>query len=175
VVAVEDKVREAYALLVALTRRYAEARASARRARAVIAPLAMALFREGLPMTAAAQLARAHLRPGPGGYLVLPLLRPGAVVHEYIVTPSGLDEVRRLLQEARSQYATELSMVRSLHYESNNFRKVYGLRVTPLDAYALKLYSLNLLQHLKGKYSAERLGFVVEHLLSRKALLAATP
>ena len=173
----EDKVREAYELLVALTRRYEEARARspARRARAVIAPLAMALFREGLPMTAVKQMDTIAPRPGPGGYLVLPLLRPGAVVHEYIVTVVGYDEIKRLLSEARSQYATELSLVRSLHYESNRFRKVYGLRVTPLDAYALKLYSLNLLQHLAGKYSAERLGFVVEHLLSRRALLAATP
>jgi hypothetical protein len=96
-------------------------------------------------------------------------------VHEYIVTVSGYDEVKRLLQEARPLYATELSLVRSLHYESNRFRKVYGLRVTPLDAYVLKLYAFNLLQHLTGKYSVGRLGFVVEHLLSRRALLAATP
>jgi hypothetical protein len=170
-----DRVREAYKVLCMLTQRYAEARARSRasRARVVTAALAMALFREGLPMAAAAQLASAQPRPGPGGCLVLPLLRPGAVVHKYIVTPTGFDEVRKLLQEARPLYATEPSLIRSLQYESNKFREVYGLKVTPLDAYALKLLTLDLSKLLPRKYSAHRLSLMVEHLLRRRALLTA--
>ena len=169
----EDKAREAYRLLQAFTRGYERMRS--RSGRAVTAALAMALFREGLPMAAVKQMDAVAPRPGPGGHLALPLLRPGAVVHEYIVTVSGYDEVKRLLQEARLQYATELSLVRSLQYEAAGFRDAFDLNVTPLDAYALKLYALNLFQHLAGKYPARRLNFVVEHLLNRAHLLRVAP
>ena len=168
----EGRVREAYELLCELTRRYAESRARSK-ARAKAAALAMALFREGLPMTAAAQLLNTQPRPGSGSYLVLPLLRPGAVVHEYIITVSGYDEVKRLLREVQPLHRTQASLVRTLQYETDRFRESYGLRVTPLDAYALKLYALNLLQHLTGKYSVRRLKLAVEHILSRAPVLAA--
>jgi hypothetical protein len=167
----EGKVMEAYELFHALTRRYEKMRSSS--GRAITAALAMALYREGLPMTAVKQMDTIAPRPGPGGLFIVNLVRPGAVVHEYIVTPSGLNEVRRLLQEAQPQYTTMLSLVRSLQYEAAGFRKTFDLSVTPLDAYALKLYSLNLLQYLKGKYSARRLNLVAEHILSRVAVLAA--
>jgi hypothetical protein len=170
----EGKVREAYELLCELTRRYAESRARSR-ARAKTAALAMALFREGLPMTAVKQMDTIAPRSGPGSYLVLPILRPGAVVHEYIITPSGLEEIRRLLREVQPLHKTQASLVRTLQYESNKFREVYGLRVTPLDAYALKLYVMNLSQYLSGKYSVRRLQLVVRHVLERAQPLTVTP
>jgi hypothetical protein len=169
---VEGRVREAYELLCELTRRYAESRARSK-ARAKAAALAMALFREGLPMTAAAQLLNTLPKPGPGSYLVLPLLRPGAVVHEYIVTPVGFEEVKRLLREVQPLHRTQASLVRTLQYEADKFRESYGLRVRPLDAYALKLYVMNLSQYLSGKYSVRRLKLAVEHILSRAPVLAA--
>jgi hypothetical protein len=168
----EGRVREAYELLCELTRRYAESRSRAR-ARAKVAALAMALLREGLPMTAARQLLGVLPKPGSGSYLVLPLLRPGAVVHEYVVTVSGYDEVRRLLEGARPLYSSVGSLVRSLQYEVNKFREGYGLRVTPLDAYALKLYTMGMAHHLSGKYSVRRLQLVVRHILERAPALAA--
>jgi len=167
----EGRVREAYEVLCELTRRYAESRARSK-ARAKTAALAMSLFREGLPMTAAAQLSAALPKPGSGSYLVLPLLRPGAVVHEYVVSISGFDEVKRLLREVQPLYRTQTSLVRTLQYESNRFREVYGLSVRPLDAYALKLYVMNLSQYLSGKYSVRRLKLAVEHILSRAPALA---
>jgi hypothetical protein len=170
----EGRVKEAYELLCELTRRYAEARARSK-ARAAAASLAMALFREGLPMTAVKQMDTIAPRPGPGSYLVLPILRPGAVTHEYIVTVSGFEEIRRLLREVRPLHKTQASLVRTLQYESNKFREVYGLRVTPLDAYALKLYVMNLSQYLSGKYSVRRLQLVVRHILERAQLLTVTP
>jgi len=171
----EGRVREAYELLCELTRRYAEGRARSK-VRAKTAALAMALFREGLPMTAARQLlAGAQPRPGPGGYLTLPLLRPGAVVHEYVLTTSGYDEVRRLLEGVRPLYSSVESLVRSLQYEADKFRESYGLRVTPLDAYALKLHTMDMAHHLSGKYSVRRLQLVVRHVLERAQLLTATP
>jgi len=170
----EGRVREAYELLCELTRRYAEARARSK-ARAAAASLAMALFREGLPMTAVKQMDTIAPRPGPGSYLVLPILRPGAVVHEYVVSVSGFEEIRRLLREVQPLHKTQASLVRTLQYESNKFREVYGLRVTPLDAYALKLYVMNLSQYLSGKYSVRRLQLVVRHVLERAQLLTVTP
>jgi hypothetical protein len=170
----EGRAREAYELLCELTRRYAESRARSR-ARAKTAALAMALFREGLPMTAVKQMDTIAPRSGPGSYLVLPILRPGAVVHEYIITPSGLEEIRRLLREVQPLHKTQASLVRTLQYESNKFREVYGLRVTPLDAYALKLYVMNLSQYLSGKYSVRRLQLVVRHVLERAQPLTVTP
>ena len=169
----EGRVREAYELLVTLTRRYSEARARSK-ARAAAASLAMALLREGLPMTAVRQLlAGAQPRSGPGSHLILPILRPGAVVHEYVVTVSGYDEVRRLLENTRPLYSSVESLVRSLQYEASRFREVYGLRVTPLDAYALKLYTMGMAHHLSGKYSVRRLQLVVRHVLERAPVLAA--
>jgi hypothetical protein len=171
----EGRVKEAYELLVMLTRRYAEARTRSR-ARAKTAALAMALLREGLPMTVVRQLlAGAQPRPGPGGHLILPILRPGAVVHEYVVTVSGYDEVRRLLESTRPLYSSVESLVRSLQYEADKFRESYGLRVTPLDAYALKLYTMDMAYHLSGKYSVKRLQLVVRHVLERAQLLTVTP
>jgi hypothetical protein len=167
------KVTEAYALLRSFTRSYEKMRSPS--GRAITAALAMALFREGLPMAAVKQMDTIAPKHGPSDCLILPLLRPGAVVHEYIVTVVGYDEIKRLLPEARSQYTTTLSLIRSLQYEAAGFRNTFDLNITPLDAYALKLYSLNLLQHLKGKYPMRRLGFVVEHLLSRRVLLAVAP
>jgi hypothetical protein len=167
----EGKVMDAFKLFHALTRRYEKMRSHS--GRAITAALAMALYREGLPMAAAKHIDTIAPKPGPSGLLIVNLVRPGAVVHEYIVTPSGLDEVRRLLQEAQSQYTTTLSLVRSLQYEAAGFRDTFDLSVTPLDAYALKLYSLNLLQYLAGKYSAKRLKLVTEHILSRVTVLAA--
>jgi hypothetical protein len=168
----EGRVGEAYELLCELARRYAESRARSR-ARAKTAALAMVLFREGLPMTAAAQLSSALPKPGSGSYLLIPILRPGAIIHEYIVTVSGFDEIRRLLREVQPLYSSAESLVRSLQYEANRFREVYGLRVRPLDAYALKLYVMNLSQYLSGKYSVRRLKLAVEHILSRAPVLAA--
>jgi hypothetical protein len=172
----EGKVREAYELLCELTRRYVDMRARSR-ARAKTAALAMALFREGLPMTAARQLAGALPKPGSGSYMILHLLRPGAVVHEYIVTVSGFDEIKTLLREVQPLYRTQTSLVRTLQYESNKFREVYDLHVRPLDAYALKLYVMNMSQHLTAKYSVRRLKLAVEHILSRAPALsrASTP
>jgi len=162
---VEGKIKEAYGLLCEFTRSYEKIRLKS--GRAVTAALAMALFREGLPMAVVKQLPTAQPRPGPSGLLVVNLVRPGAVVHELLVTPGGFDEVRRLLGEARSQYTTTPSLVRSLQYEAAGFRDAFDLNITPLDAYALKLHVLGLAERLSGKYSTRRLSFVVEHLLSR--------
>jgi hypothetical protein len=166
----EDRVRRAYELLCELTRRYAESRARSR-ARARAAALAMALFREGLPMTAAKQVVTTAPRPGPGNCLLIPLTRPGAITHEYLVTATAYDEIKELVREVQPLFRTQASLVRTLQYESNRFREVYGLRVTPLDAYALKLYVMGLSQYLSGKYSVRRLKLAVEHILSRAPAL----
>ena len=156
--------RVAYEVVRELARRYAERRAGARgaRGRGVAARLAMALLVAGLPMSAAEAF---EPRPS-GGYYVLSLRRPGGVVHEYVVFPDEVEEIGGLLEEALRYYGSGRSLVRSLQYELSSFREAYGLRITPLDVYALKLWVRGMTELLTGRYSARRLKMVVDHVLA---------
>jgi hypothetical protein len=154
---------EAYKVVRKLAYRYAERRASARGARGVAARLAMALLVAGLPMSAAAAF-EPRLS---GGYYVLSLRRPRGAVHEYVVFPEEVEEIRRWLEEAQRYYGSGRSLVRSLQYELSSFREAYGLDITPLDVYALKLWVRGMVGLLTGRYSARRLKLVLDHILAR--------
>jgi len=77
-----------------------------------------------------------------------------------------VEEIGGLLEEALRYYGSGRSLVRSLQYELSSFREAYGLRITPLDVYALKLWVRGMTELLTGRYSARRLKMVVDHVLA---------
>ena len=163
-----DMFEDAYRALVDFTRRYERLRENARGARRLTARLAMALLRAGLPMPAYAllNLSRLSRLTGRRGYFVR-LRRPGGITHEYFITEEEVREIVELAAQVRELYGSDESLIRSLEYELRRFRESYGLGITPLDAYALKLWVYGFMDELSVKYSAQRLRMVAEHILSR--------
>ena len=166
---------EAYRQLVEFTRRYERERANARGGRRIAARLAMALLRAGLPMTT---ISLSHLKEvelsgrftGRRGYFIK-IRRPRGIMHDYLILEGELHEIGELARQARELYGSDESLVRSLEYELRRFRETYGLSVTPLDIYALKLWCVGYVDKLSVKYSVGRLRAVAEHILSRAALV----
>jgi len=165
---------EAYQALEVLTRRYERSRENAKGARRLTARLAMALLRAGLPMSAYALLNLNRLRglTGRRGYSVR-LRRPGGITHEYFITEEEVREIAEFAAQVRKLYGSDESLIRSLEYELRRFRESFGLDITPLDVYALKLWCYGHMERLSIKYSARRLRIIAEHILSRAALSEA--
>jgi len=167
-----DMFEEAYRQLINFTKRYERLRKNARGARRLTARLAMALLRAGLPMPACTLFTLERLELGrlAGRGYSLRLRRPGGVSHGFFVTEKEVREIVELARQLRELYVSDESLVRSLEYELRRFRETYGLNITPLDVYALKLWCCGLMDKLSIKYSARRLRMTAEHILSRAAL-----
>jgi len=170
-----DMFEEAYRQLINFTKRYERLRKNARGARRLTARLAMALLRAGLSMPACTLFTLERLELGrlAGRGYSLRLRRPGGITHEYFITEKEVREIGELAAQVRELYGSDESLIRSLEYELRRFRESYGLDITPLDVYALKLWVYGFMDELSVKYSAQRLRMVAEHILSRAALSEA--
>jgi hypothetical protein len=150
--------KEAYSYIVQKAQEYVKK--PHKGARLVASRLATALFLAGLPMTIVNYFEPVQR----GDLIVVPVKRPRSYVHEYVLTPEEVRNIRMLIQEARQFYTNE-SLERVLQSEKKRFLEYAGLEnLTHLDTYALKLRNLGLGQLLKGRYPLRRLELVLTYI-----------
>uniref|UniRef100_A0A7C1CEM0 Uncharacterized protein n=1 Tax=Thermofilum adornatum TaxID=1365176 RepID=A0A7C1CEM0_9CREN len=152
--------REAYDYIRQRAQEYVDRSVNRKGARYVASRLAISLFLAGLPMTVAN-----YFEPFQRGDLVVvPVKRPRSFIHEYVVTPEEVRNIRMLIEEAKKFYS-DRSLERVLQDEKKRFLEYAGIEnITSLDAYALKLKNLGLGQLLRGRYPLRRLEIILAYI-----------